>query len=320
MGKLPERSGGDAAPVPFFVPCRLCWPVPGPLPRPGLVMTCPGRVQLGRRGWRVCVPAWVGAHPGFAMVSPCPGYPWFAPRAAYGRFASVPVVWDVRESCGAVRPARGAREGLFSWRTRRALRGYPCFAPRAAHRRFAALPVVWDVPGPSEASRSAQRARRGCVSPGALPCRWRRACPSWVPPGMAPFRPQGRAQAFCGFRGGLWDVRGQPGASGPARRGAGSVSPSLSRRRVLAFCSRPGVLGCPGAPRGRGVAVRAVRKTGPEGGFLPFLTGVFRAGGGRGRPRAGRFFAGPQKTDLCKKSARGCPATGCGVHAPGPVQ
>ena len=54
--------------------------------------------------------------------------------------------------------------------------------------------------------------------------------------------------------------------------------------------------------------------------FLPFLPGVFRSGGGRGRPRAWWFFAGPQKTDLCKKSARGYPATGCGVHALGSVQ
>ena len=76
----------------------------------------------------------------------------------------------------------------------------------------------------------------------------------------------------------------------------------------------------PVLPRGRGAARRAVWRAGLEGGFLPFLPGVFRSGGGRRRPLAGRKISGPRKTDLCKKSARGYPATGCRVYALGSVQ
>ncbi len=76
----------------------------------------------------------------------------------------------------------------------------------------------------------------------------------------------------------------------------------------------------PMLPRGGGVPLRASLKAGPEGCFLPFLPGVFRSGEGRRRPRAGRKITGPRKTDLCKKSARGYPATGCRGSTLGSVQ
>ena len=86
------------------------------------------------------------------------------------------------------------------------------------------------------------------------------------------------------------------------------------------FSGPPEALVCPvsGAsppmlPRGRGVPLRASRKAGLEGCFFALFARRFPVRRGRRRPRAGRKIAGPRKTDLCKKSARGYPATGCGV-------
>ena len=99
-----EQSGAQRGETPLpslgFPPRRLRSSALGSLPGPGRI----------RRGWRGWVQAWVGApvSPGRPLRF---GYLCFAPRAAYGRFAAVPVVWDVRESCGAVRPARGLAGG-----------------------------------------------------------------------------------------------------------------------------------------------------------------------------------------------------------------
>ena len=73
----------------------------------------------------------------------------------------------------------------------------------------------------------------------------------------------------------------------------------------------PGASGHPSRP-----AFRAA----PTGAFLPFLPGVFRSVGERRRPRARRKITGPQKTGLCKKNARGSPATGCRVSRRDSVQ
>ena len=60
---------------------------------------------------RGCIQVWVGAHPGFVGVSPCPGHPCFALRGAYRLFAALQVVGgDVLGQSGAARPARGAQE------------------------------------------------------------------------------------------------------------------------------------------------------------------------------------------------------------------
>ena len=87
--------------------------------------------------------------------------------------------------------------------------------------------------------------------------------------------------------------------------------PGFPRRRGVFTHAAPGPRGIPPGP-----AFRAA----PTGAFLPFLPGVFRSVGERRRPRARRKITGPQKTGLCKKNARGSPATGCRVCTLGSVQ
>ena len=96
--------------------------------------------------------------------------------------------------------------------------------------------------------------------------------------------------------------------SGPAFRPAGG--PGLS-------CRVGASAGVAAGPRGR-------PPDSPESWpwrqlFCPFCP-AFSGPGGCRRPRARRKITGPPKTDLCKKSARGYPATGCRVYALGSVQ
>ena len=132
------------------------------------------------------------------------------------------------------------------------------------------------------------------------------------------------------------------GRIGSRRRGSAAFSAALSIWRGCRFPwfrvvsgpvfrarfparRRPWFAPFPGRLRRccRGAAGRPGGRSGEQAwraAFLPFLALVFRSGGGRRRPRAGRKISGPRKTDLCKKSARGYPATGCRVYALGSVQ
>ena len=92
--------------------------------------------------------------------------------------------------------------------------------------------------------------------------------------------------------------------------------PTFPARRIAWFCSAAGAPPpvFPRRPRGRppGRPESWPRRAA----FLPFLPGVFRSGGGRRRtPGGAKNSPGLQKTDLCKKSAKGYPATGCRVSA-----
>ena len=129
------------------------------------------------------------AHPGRLL-----GWPAFALRAAYRRFAALPVVWDVRERCGGRRARTGGAQGVFLPGAlprrcpRRPIlapsRDGAVFVPRGAYRRFACLPVVQDVWEPCRASRPAQGGAGSAFPRGSpLPIAQRRsflgAC--WVP-------------------------------------------------------------------------------------------------------------------------------------------
>ena len=106
----------------------------------------------------------------------------------------------------------------------------------------------------------------------------------------------GDAAVFSGGRGlPVPVVLGGLGACFPARRRAWSPPP----RGCLHPCC-PGASGHPSGPAFRAALTEA---------FLPFLPGVFLLLGECRRARARRKITGPQKTHLCKKNARGCPAT-----------
>ena len=165
--------------------------------RPGLFVTCSGRVWRGRRGW---VQPWVRVlfFPGRPRRF---GYPYFAPRGAYGRFSALPVVW--------ARP--GGRQG----RQADAEGAWGCFPGGPLCRSGAALPVSPGMglfcsqrrvgafcrrPGGLGASgrlwggQVCTEGSRGVRFPGALPCRWR--LPGSFP-GWACFAPRGACRRFA---------------------------------------------------------------------------------------------------------------------------
>ena len=116
-------------------------------------------------------------------------------------------------------------------------------------------------------------------------------------------------------------VFGRAGAA--ASRGFGVVSDVLP----ACFPGLPEGLVFPAAgvfspmlPGASGHPSRPAFRAALTGAFLPFLPGVFRSVGERRRPRARRKITGPQKTGLCKKNARGSPATGCRVSRRDSVQ
>ena len=121
-------------------------------------------------------------------------------------------------------------------------------------------------------------------------------------------------RAEAGVCRGIFDVAGPslPVVLG----GLGACFPGLPEGLVFpaAGVFSPMLPGASGHPSGP--AFRAAL----TGAFLPFLPGVFRSGGERRRPRARRKITGPQKTGLCKKNARGSPATGCRVSRRDSVQ
>ena len=131
----------------------------------------------------------------------------------------------------------------------------------------------------------------------------------------------GRADCLAGWGGGMPRYFRRGGAV--ASRGfrcfqmvSGACFPGLPEGLVFPAAGvfspmLPGASGRPSRP-----AFRAAL----TGAFLPFLPGVFRSVGERRRPRARRKITGPQKTGLCKKNARGSPATGCRVSRRGSVQ
>ena len=198
--------------------------------RPGLVVTCSGRVWCG---W---VQTWVGAllFPGRLLRF---GYPYFAPRGAYRRFSAVPVVWRVQEDCGAVRPPRTA-PGLFP----RPVRSVPLVRPRRSFlgpsldgpvllpeaRRGVLPPSRWIGASGRLWGRQVCTEGRGVRFPGAFPCRWR--FPVSLP-GWACFAPRGAYRRFAALPVD-WRVQEDGGAVRPAQRlpprGAGGRFPLLS--------------------------------------------------------------------------------------------
>ena len=98
-----ERSGVRRRSRPWVSLLAACVHPPWDLFRaPGWSRLAPAEPGRDRRGWRGCVQAWVGApvSPGRPLRF---GYLCFAPPVP-GRL--------VRERCGAVRPAQGARRGV----------------------------------------------------------------------------------------------------------------------------------------------------------------------------------------------------------------
>ena len=102
------------------------------------------------------------------------------------------VFLDVWERCGAVGPAQGAQEGYFSpglsavggaapvpsW----APAGMARFCSQSRVHAFCLPPGGFRTSGsPAGPSGLHRGAQEGCFSPGALPCRWRLARPSWIP-------------------------------------------------------------------------------------------------------------------------------------------
>ena len=105
-----------------------------------------------------------------------PGYPWFALRAAYRRFAALQAGFHVLERSGAVRPAQAGGEcvspglspagcaapvspGYLPGR----LPGWRCFFPRGAHRRPAPVPVGFGMSGPRGGRLSGPPPGRFCA-------------------------------------------------------------------------------------------------------------------------------------------------------------
>ena len=74
------------------------------------------------------------AHPGRLL-----GWPGFALRAAYRRFACLPVVQDVWEPCGASRPAQGGAGGISP-------RGSPLWVTSRPSLPGRLLGPAWDIP------------------------------------------------------------------------------------------------------------------------------------------------------------------------------
>ena len=199
--------------------------------RPGLFVTCSGRVWRGRRGW---VQPWVRVlfFPGRPRRF---GYPYFAPRGAYGRFSALPVVWGASRRTAGPSGRRGGRLGLFPrgaalpLRCRLAglSRDGPILLPEA---RRGVLPPsrwiggVWKAVGRS----GLHRGLAGGAFPRGSPLP---VAPSWVLSGMGLFRPQRRVQAFCRPPG-IWRVQEGCGAVRPAQRlppgGAGGRFPLFS--------------------------------------------------------------------------------------------
>ena len=113
-------------------------------------------------------------------------YLCFAPRAAYTLFACLPAFWDVRERCGAVRPARGARRrgvsprGLSpaggaaptpAWIPSRAPAGMFLFCSQRRVQAFCRPPGGFGRPGALRGRQACTGGRRGCFSPGLSPRR-----------------------------------------------------------------------------------------------------------------------------------------------------
>ena len=222
-------------------------------------------------------------------------------RRASGRDSSnnVLVYWS---EDSLERPSGGAGCWLFdssarSWSANRGLAGVSFFSPPRLG--------VWEprLPGHNRTLLSAAAACSGgrLEVLGGIFSTGRADCLAGWGGGMPRYFRRGGAVASRGFG---WS-RGL--LSGPAFRRAGG--PGLACRQGPST----------GAAAGPRAALRAVRKTGPEGGFLALFARRFPVRRGCRRSWARWFFAGPQKTDLCKKSARGCPATGCRVYALGSV-
>ena len=161
-------AGGDAAPVPGFLPRCL-----RSSPRVGRDLLRPGPARPAgldsALGWRTVFP---GRPRRF-------GYPYFAPRGAYRRFSAVPVVWRVQEDCGAVRPPRTA-----PWLFPRPVRSVPPVPPRRSflgpsrdgpvslpEARSGVLPPSrWiGASGRLWGGQVCTEGSRGCVSPGLSP-------------------------------------------------------------------------------------------------------------------------------------------------------
>ena len=183
---LPEARTGVFAALPAL--CGTCGSSGGPSGLHG------GGLGLLPGGSAPAPPVPAPAHPGRLL-----GWPGFALRAAYRRFAALPVVWDVRERCGAVGPARGARRGYFSpglspagaragpsWRHP----GMALFRPRGAYRRLPASRWFQGTSGSPAGPPGLHRGAGSAFPRGSpLPIAQRRsflgAC--WVPPGISLF-------------------------------------------------------------------------------------------------------------------------------------
>ena len=169
-------------------------------------------------------------------------YLCFAPRAACRRSAALQAVLDVRERCGAVRPARGAQEGCFSPGLSPAggaapdpCLGWPGFALRAAYRRFACPPGGFGRPGGLRGRQARTGgAQEGVFLPGGSPLPMRRAGPAWYLPGRLGY-PCFALRRRPGAGPGRLPCWGMARNGGSARRRPGQYS---SRRCALPSAGR----------------------------------------------------------------------------------
>ena len=212
-------------------------------------------------------------------------YLCFAPRAAYRRFAALPVGFG-RPGALRGRQARTGRAGGVSPRgshlpvaPRRSLPGISRFCSQSRVHAFCLPPGVWGL----------HRRRAGV--PRALPCPWRRAGPfltaCWVPPG--PVLLSEPSTRFLPASRWVQDVREPCGAVRPAQGGAGGVSPrGLSPRRENVIAVGASGAGKTHAALGPGLA--ACQRGMPVGGQHGRRPGP-RADGGPGRETAAQAAA-----------------------------
>ena len=190
--------------------------------RPGLVMTCSGRVQPGPA--RPAAPAvWISL---------------FCSQRRVRAFCCPPGALWTCGSSGGPSGLHGGGLGLLPGGAAPAppvpapahpgrLLGWPGFALRAAYRRFAALPVVWGRPEALRGRRARTGGAQGVFLPGALP----RRCPRG--PILAPSRdgavssPEARTGVLPASR--WFRTSGSPaGPPGLHRGGRECVPPGLS--------------------------------------------------------------------------------------------
>ena len=141
------------------------------------------------RGSRVCVQAWVGApvSPGRPLRF---GYPCFAPRAAHGRFAALPVFGTSGRAAGPSGLHRGSRGAVLLADPPR-IAGISLFRPQGRAQAFCRPSGVLGrsgaVRGLQVCTEGAQGVRFLWGSP--LPMAPRRSFldTSWAPPGISLF-------------------------------------------------------------------------------------------------------------------------------------